>query len=101
MGTRLLMGAPTLMRQARPDLVQAFQQAAASSSVHRGLMGRLPESQSRTRGASDERATRVANEARKKAAARGLNVRPRAAAPNHSVPPLGDFLSLVNSEVAG
>lgn len=87
--------------QARPDLVQAFQQAAAaSSSVNRGPMGRSPESQ-RARGAPDERAARAANEVRKKAAARGLNVRPQAAAPNQSMPPLGDLLSLINSGVAG
>lgn len=81
--------------------MQAFQQAAASSSVNRGPMGRSPENQSRARGAPDERAARAANEVRKKAAARGLNVRPQAAAPNQSIPPLGDLLSLINSGVAG
>lgn len=86
-------------KQARPDLVQAFQQAAAaSSSVNRGSMGRAAENAPRARG-TDERAVRAANEVRKKAAARGLNVRPQA--PTQSVPPLGDLLSLINSGVAG
>lgn len=82
-------------------MVQAFQQAAASSSVNRGPTGTSPQGQPRTRGAPDERAARAVNEARKKAAARGLQVRPQAAAPNQSVPPLGDLLSLINSGVAG
>lgn len=87
--------------QARPDLVQAFQQAAASSSLNRGPTGTSPQGQPRSRGAPDERAARAVNEVRKKAAARGLHVRPQAAAPNQSIPPVGDFLSLINSGVAG
>jgi protein TIF31 len=88
------------MWQARSHLVQAFQQAAASSNVNRGgPIGRSPDMQ-RPRGAPDERAAQAANEVRKKAAARGLNVRPQAAAPNQSIPPLGDLLSLINSGVA-
>jgi protein TIF31 len=86
--------------KANPSLAQAFQQASASSSVNRGPIGRSPELQ-RVRGAPDERAARAANEVRKKAAARGLNVRPQATAPNQSIPPLGDLLSLINSGVAG
>ncbi|KAG0576037.1 hypothetical protein KC19_5G050100 [Ceratodon purpureus] len=86
--------------KARPDLVQAFQQAAASSSVNRGPTGTSPQMKG-PRGAPDERAARAVNEVRKKAAARGLQVRPQAAAPNQSVPPLGDLLSLINSGVAG
>lgn len=61
-------------------------------------MGRAAENAPRARG-TDERAVRAANEVRKKAAARGLNVRPQA--PTQSVPPLGDLLSLINSGVAG
>ena len=87
--------------QARPDLVQVFQQAAASSSVNRGPSGTSSQGQPRARGAPDERAARAVNEVRKKAAARGLQVRPQAAAPNQSMPPLGDLLSLINSGVAG
>ncbi|CAK9277916.1 unnamed protein product [Sphagnum jensenii] len=93
--------------KARPDLVQAFQAAAASASASRGPLGKgagasynaadiLP----RSRG-TDERAARAANEVRKKAAARGLNVRPQAGVPGQSIPPLGDLLSLINGGVAG
>ena len=91
---------PVSIWQARPDLVQAFQQAAASS-VNRGPNGISPPGQPRARGAPDERAARAVNEVRKKAAARGLQVRPQAVAPNQSMPPLGDLLSLINSGVAG
>ncbi|KAH9555476.1 hypothetical protein CY35_08G115300 [Sphagnum magellanicum] len=93
--------------KARPDLVQAFQAAAASASASQGPLGKgagasynaadiLP----RSRG-TDERAARAANEVRKKAAARGLNVRPQAGVPGQSIPPLGDLLSLINGGVAG
>ncbi len=87
--------------------MQAFQAAAASASASRGPLGKgagasynaadiLP----RSRG-TDERAARAANEVRKKAAARGLNVRPQAGVPGQSIPPLGDLLSLINGGVAG
>lgn len=88
--------------QARPDLVQAFQQAAAASgTANRGSLGRTAaDGMTRSRG-TDERAVKAANEVRKKAAARGVNVRPQPGVPAQSIPPLGDLLSLINSGVAG
>ncbi|KAL0725831.1 hypothetical protein Bca4012_040430 [Brassica carinata] len=56
--------------KARPDLIQAFQNAAAAERANA-----LGEAQPRGRG-FDERAARAAAEVRKKAAAKGLLVRP-------------------------
>ncbi|KAL4198222.1 hypothetical protein AMTRI_Chr03g139130 [Amborella trichopoda] len=89
--------------KAHPDLIQAFQAAASvgSNNTRDGinksinataLMGEttLP----RGRGI-DERAARAAAEVRKKAAARGLLVRPHGV-PVQATPPLTQFLNIIN-----
>ncbi|RWR77799.1 clustered mitochondria protein isoform X4 [Cinnamomum micranthum f. kanehirae] len=90
--------------KAHPDLVQAFQAAAggpgvAGASVNKSLnaaiMGETPLP--RGRGV-DERAARAAAEVRKKAAARGLLVRPHGV-PVQAVPPLTQLLNIINSGV--
>lgn len=93
--------------KARPDLLQAFQ-AAASGGVGRGslnkaaaaaaLMGER-ENLPRSRG-MDERGARAAAEVRKRAAARGLNVRPQGV-PVQALPPFSEFLSLISNGVPG
>ncbi|KAF3581857.1 hypothetical protein DY000_02032931 [Brassica cretica] len=61
--------------KARPDLMQAFQNAAAAERSNALNTAVLGEAQPRGRG-FDERAARAAAEVRKKAAAKGLLVRP-------------------------
>ncbi|KAG6557739.1 hypothetical protein Mapa_000505 [Marchantia paleacea] len=90
--------------KARSDLVQAFQAAAGTGPGGRGAISKaaaaaalLGDALPRPRG-MDERAARAAAEARKKAAARGLNIRPQSGmAGGQGMPPLGDLLSLINS----
>jgi protein TIF31 len=67
--------------------------AAANKSLNAAMMGEaaLP----RGRG-TDERAARAAAEVRKKAAARGLLVRPHGV-PVQAVPPLTQLLNIINS----
>ncbi|KAF1866253.1 hypothetical protein Lal_00024256 [Lupinus albus] len=89
--------------KAHPDLVQAFQAAAvaggsggsgasANKSLNAAIMG---EAQPRGRGI-DERAARAAAEVRKKAAARGLLVRPHGV-PVQALPPLTQLMNIINS----
>ncbi|XP_065871824.1 clustered mitochondria protein isoform X2 [Euphorbia lathyris] len=92
--------------KAHPDLMQAFQAAAASgasgasgsssSSVNKSLnAAMIGETLPRGRGV-DERAARAAAEVRKKAAARGLLIRPHGV-PVQAVPPLTQLLNIINS----
>ncbi|OVA10333.1 Protein of unknown function DUF727 [Macleaya cordata] len=88
--------------KAHPDLIQAFQAAAAggsgnssaptNKSLSAAIMG---ETLPRGRGV-DERAARAAAEVRKKAAARGLLVRPHGV-PVQALPPLTQLLNIINS----
>ncbi|RHN66156.1 putative clustered mitochondria protein [Medicago truncatula] len=90
--------------KAHPDLIHAFQAAAggsgssvaaANKSLNAAMMG---EALPRGRG-NDERAARAAAEVRKKAAARGLTVRPHGV-PVQAVPPLTQLLNIINSGTA-
>ncbi|KAK7334777.1 hypothetical protein VNO80_26540 [Phaseolus coccineus] len=89
--------------KAHPDLIHAFQAAAvaggsgssgatANKSLNAAIMG---EALPRGRG-MDERAARAAAEVRKKAAARGLLVRPHGV-PVQALPPLTQLLNIINS----
>ncbi|CAI8596196.1 unnamed protein product [Vicia faba] len=89
--------------KAHPDLIHAFQAAAVAGgsgssgaavnkSLNAAMMG---EALPRGRGI-DERAARAAAEVRKKAAARGLLVRPHGV-PVQAVPPLTQLLNIINS----
>ncbi|KAK7401524.1 hypothetical protein VNO78_13070 [Psophocarpus tetragonolobus] len=91
--------------KAHPDLMHAFQAAAvaggsgnsgasANKSLNAAIMG---EALPRGRGI-DERAARAAAEVRKKAAARGLLVRPHGV-PVQALPPLTQLLNIINSGV--
>ncbi|TKY49558.1 Clustered mitochondria protein [Spatholobus suberectus] len=91
--------------KAHPDLIHAFQAAAvaggsgssgasANKSLNAAIMG---EALPRGRGI-DERAARAAAEVRKKAAARGLLVRPHGV-PVQALPPLTQLLNIINSGV--
>ncbi|WCJ18976.1 Clustered mitochondria protein [Euphorbia peplus] len=89
--------------KAHPDLMQAFQAAAASgasgsssASANKSLnAAMIAETLPRGRGV-DERAARAAAEVRKKAAARGLLIRPHGV-PVQAVPPLTQLLNIINS----
>ncbi|KAI3444967.1 hypothetical protein Pfo_001632 [Paulownia fortunei] len=89
--------------KAHPDLIQAFQAAAvaggtsrsgssANKSFNSAVIG---EALPRGRGV-DERRARAAAEARKKAAARGLLIRPNGV-PVQALPPLTQLLNIINS----
>ncbi|KAF8009776.1 hypothetical protein BT93_J0694 [Corymbia citriodora subsp. variegata] len=89
--------------KAHPDLIHAFQAAAASGgsassstsvnqSINAAIIG---ETIPRGRGV-DERAARAAAEVRKKAAARGLLIRPHGV-PVQSLQPLTQLLNIINS----
>ncbi|KAJ6948503.1 hypothetical protein NC651_002746 [Populus alba x Populus x berolinensis] len=94
-----------LKASANPDLLHAFQAAAAaggsgsgssSSSINKSLNAAIVgEALPRGRGV-DERAARAAAEARKKAAARGLLIRPHGV-PVQALPPFTQLLNIVNS----
>ncbi|KAF8396095.1 hypothetical protein HHK36_017707 [Tetracentron sinense] len=88
--------------KAHPDLIHAFQAAAAGgtgnagASVNKSLSAAIiGETLPRGRGV-DERAARAAAEVRKKAAARGLLVRPHGV-PVQAMPPLTQLLNIINS----
>ncbi|KAK7271601.1 hypothetical protein RJT34_27637 [Clitoria ternatea] len=92
--------------KAHPDLIHAFQAAAvaggsgssgasANKSLNAAMIG---EALPRGRGI-DERAARAAAEVRKKAAARGLLVRPHGV-PVQAMPPLTQLLNIINSGAA-
>lgn len=91
-----------LASQAHPDLMQAFQAAAAaggsgssSASFNKSLnAAMIGETLPRGRG-FDERAARAAAEVRKKAAARGLVTRSHGI-PVQAVPPLTQLLNMIN-----
>ncbi|KAH1106720.1 hypothetical protein J1N35_010488 [Gossypium stocksii] len=88
--------------KAHPDLMQAFQAAAAaggsgssSASFNKSLnAAMIGETLPRGRG-FDERAARAAAEVRKKAAARGLVTRSHGI-PVQAVPPLTQLLNMIN-----
>ncbi|KAK9283136.1 hypothetical protein L1049_011367 [Liquidambar formosana] len=89
--------------KAHPDLIHAFQAAAAaggagssSASANKSLNSAIiGETLPRGRGV-DERAARAAAEVRKKAAARGLLIRPHGV-PVQALPPLTQLLNIINS----
>lgn len=92
--------------KANPDLMHAFQAAANSggttsssnTSVKKSLNAAIASevgAHPRGRGV-DERAARAAAEVRKKAAARGLLIRPHGV-PVQAVPPLTQLLNIINS----
>ncbi|XAR63419.1 hypothetical protein NMG60_11023342 [Bertholletia excelsa] len=89
--------------KAHPDLVHAFQAAAAaggsgnsSTAMNKSLNAAvIGEAHPRGRGV-DERAARAAAEVRKKAAARGLLIRPHGV-PVQALPPLTQLLNVINS----
>lgn len=94
------------LAQANPDLMHAFQAAANSggttsssnTSVKKSLNAAIASeigAHPRGRGV-DERAARAAAEVRKKAAARGLLIRPHGV-PVQAVPPLTQLLNIINS----
>lgn len=95
----------TLHWQANPDLIHAFQAVAAAggsggsgtsanSSLNAAVLG---ETVPRGRG-FDERAARAAAEVRKKAAAKGLLIRPHGL-PAQALPPLTQLLNIINSGI--
>lgn len=86
-----------LFIQAHPDLIQAFQ--AASGSGASGSGGNTSvggENFARSGRGVDERSARAVAEARKKAAARGLLIRPHGV-PVQALPPLTQLLNIINS----
>ncbi|CAK7330745.1 unnamed protein product [Dovyalis caffra] len=90
---------------ANPDLLHAFQAAAvaggsgsgsSSGSINKSLNAAIiGETLPRGRGV-DERAARAAAEVRKRAAARGLLIRPHGV-PVQALPPLTQLLNVINS----
>ncbi|ESQ45291.1 hypothetical protein EUTSA_v10010065mg [Eutrema salsugineum] len=87
--------------KARPDLIEAFQNAAAASERNNAMNAAvLGEAQPRGRG-FDERAARAAAEVRKKAAAKGLLVRPHGGVPVQAMPPLSQVVSSDSSKKIG
>ena len=91
--------------QTNPNLMQAFQAASiaggsGSSGVATNNAGMMSETVPRGRGRGvDERAARAAAEVRKKAAAKGLLVRPHGV-PVQALPPLTQLLNIINSSAA-
>lgn len=86
------------VHQANPDLIQAFQAAAAAGGTSNPVPTAHKSSSSGVmngRGV-DERAARAAAEVRKKAAARGLLIRPHGV-PVQALPPLTQLLNVINS----
>ncbi|KAL9142343.1 hypothetical protein ABFS82_14G163600 [Erythranthe guttata] len=85
--------------KAHPDLIQAFQAAAAKAGGSGGSANQSSngggETLPRGRG-FDERAAKAAAEIRKKAAAKGLLTRPQVG-PTQALQPLTQLLNIVNS----
>ncbi|XP_051145536.1 clustered mitochondria protein-like isoform X2 [Andrographis paniculata] len=88
--------------KAHPDLIQAFQAAAVSGGtgssanklMNNAVLGEgLPRSHGR---GVDERAARAAAEVRKKAAAKGLTIRPQGV-PVPSPPPLTQLINIMSA----
>ncbi|AEE78901.1 tetratricopeptide repeat (TPR)-containing protein [Arabidopsis thaliana] len=82
--------------KAHPDLIHAFQNAAATGRTNALNSAVLGETQPRGRG-FDERAARAAAEVRKKAAAKGLLVRPQGGVPVQAMPPLSQLQNMINT----
>ncbi|KAL7158174.1 hypothetical protein ABFS83_02G124500 [Erythranthe nasuta] len=93
--------------KAHPDLIQAFQAAAvaggtsggsSSSANNKSLNSAVIGETLPPRGGRgvDERAAKAAAEVRKKAAARGLLIRPHGV-PVQAMPPLTQLLNIINS----
>ncbi|KAL1199844.1 Clustered mitochondria protein [Cardamine amara subsp. amara] len=82
--------------KAHPDLIHAFQNAAATGRSNALNSAVLGEAQPRGRG-FDERAARAAAEVRKKAAAKGLLVRPQGGVPVQAMPPLSQLQNKINT----
>ncbi|VVB05448.1 unnamed protein product [Arabis nemorensis] len=85
--------------KAHPDLIHAFQNAAATGRSNALNAAVLGEAQPRGRG-FDERAARAAAEVRKKATAKGLLARPHGGVPVQAMPPLPQLQKRVNSGTA-
>ncbi|XP_030963300.1 clustered mitochondria protein-like [Quercus lobata] len=91
--------------KAHPDLIQAFQatttargSGGSGTSVNKSLNAAIiGDNPPRGRGV-DERAARAAAEVRKKAAARGLLIRPHGV-PIQAMPPLTQLLNIINSSM--
>lgn len=86
--------------KAHPDLIQAFQAASAGGASGSGSNTaaageNVPRGGGGGRGV-DERSARAVAEARKKAAARGLLIRPHGV-PVQALPPLTQLLNIINS----
>ncbi|XP_076911185.1 clustered mitochondria protein-like [Bidens hawaiensis] len=81
--------------KAHPDLIQAFQAASGGAS---GSGGNAVGGENFARGGRgvDERSARAVAEVRKKAAARGLLIRPHGV-PVQAMPPLTQLLNIINS----
>lgn len=100
-GFTIALNSYLLLSQANPAFLQAMKAAAiqsgdGSANVNRSLNAAVVgEGVPRLRGV-DERAARATAEARKKAAARGLNVRSGPAA-NHASDELAQILKLINA----
>ncbi|XP_057872432.2 clustered mitochondria protein [Cryptomeria japonica] len=92
--------------KARPELLQAFQAATGGPTAARSRTSLnkaatavlMSDTLPRGRG-MDERGARAAAEVRKKAVARGLNVRSQGVT-TQSLPQLTDLLNIINSSVA-
>ncbi|XP_076904447.1 clustered mitochondria protein-like [Bidens hawaiensis] len=82
--------------KAHPDLIQAFQAASGGASGSGGNTAVGGENFARGGRGVDERSARAVAEARKKAAARGLLIRPHGV-PVQAMPPLTQLLNIINS----
>ncbi|KAF6141869.1 hypothetical protein GIB67_003240 [Kingdonia uniflora] len=85
--------------KANPELIQAFQAAAAAggTGIGKGSTGMAGEAIPRGRGV-DERAGRATAEVRKKALAKGLLVRPQGVAVQALQPPLTQLINIINEQ---
>ncbi|KAF5752678.1 hypothetical protein HS088_TW01G00594 [Tripterygium wilfordii] len=87
--------------KAHPDLIHAFQAAAGGSASSSASVNKsrnaaiIGDNLPRAKGV-DERAARAVAEVRKKAAARGLLIRPHGV-PVQALPPLTQLLNIINS----
>nr|XP_043609065.1 clustered mitochondria protein [Erigeron canadensis] len=82
--------------KAHPDLVQAFQAASVAGASGNGGNNSAVGGENRSGRGVDERSARAVTEARKKAAARGLVIRPHGV-PVQAMPPLTQLLNIINS----
>ncbi|KAF5822460.1 putative 43kDa postsynaptic protein [Helianthus annuus] len=84
--------------KAHPDLIQAFQAASGGASGSGGNSAVGGENFARGGRGVDERSARAVAEARKKAAARGLLIRPHGV-PVQAVPPLTQLFNMISSGI--